>query len=262
MFGLNAYSAPRELDQAYELLVKDKKNVILGGLLWMKMGKKQYHTGIDLKHLGLDQIRDDGDHIDIGAMVRLRQVEKSRILRDNFGPIFARAFAPIVGIQFRNLATMGGSVFGRFGFSDVITALMALDARVTLYKAGEMALADFLDLPRKRDILVNIRIPKKRGSATFQSLRKTATDFSLLNLGLARCDGVWRISVGGRPSKACLAPETAALLPENPGKDQIRTACDHLSQEVGFGTNARGSAQYRQAMVKVLLDRGIKEICR
>ena len=32
----------------------------------------------------------------------------------------------IVGVQFRNCATVGGSVYGRFGFSDVLTLLLAL----------------------------------------------------------------------------------------------------------------------------------------
>ena len=27
----------------------------------------------------------------------------------------------IVGVQFRNCATVGGSIYGRFGFSDVLT---------------------------------------------------------------------------------------------------------------------------------------------
>lgn len=38
----------------------------------------------------------------------------------------------IVGVQFRNLATVGGSLWGRFGFSDVLTLLLALDAQVEL----------------------------------------------------------------------------------------------------------------------------------
>ena len=38
----------------------------------------------------------------------------------------------IVGVQFRNLATVGGSIFGRFGFSDVLTLFMAVGASVEL----------------------------------------------------------------------------------------------------------------------------------
>ncbi|MFQ7552525.1 MAG: FAD binding domain-containing protein [Blautia marasmi] len=43
----------------------------------------------------------------------------------------------IVGVQFRNCATVGGSIWGRFGFSDVLTMLLALDTEVELLKAAE-----------------------------------------------------------------------------------------------------------------------------
>ena len=40
MFELKEYIAARSLEQADRLLHADKKNVILGGLLWMRMGRK------------------------------------------------------------------------------------------------------------------------------------------------------------------------------------------------------------------------------
>ena len=33
----------------------------------------------------------------------------------------------IVGVQFRNCATIGGSIWGRYGFSDVLTMFLAMD---------------------------------------------------------------------------------------------------------------------------------------
>ena len=43
------------------------------------------------------------------------------------------ALRHIIGVQLRNTATVGGSVWGRFGFSDVITLLLAMDTLVVLY---------------------------------------------------------------------------------------------------------------------------------
>ena len=45
------------------------------------------------------------------------------------------AVKDIVGVQFRNMATIGGSIWGRFGFSDVLTVFLAMDSYVELYKA-------------------------------------------------------------------------------------------------------------------------------
>ena len=72
MFELKEYRFPDSLDQADDLLHGDKGNVILGGLLWMRMGRKSYQTGIDLSRLGLDQILETEDEVEIGCMTTLR----------------------------------------------------------------------------------------------------------------------------------------------------------------------------------------------
>lgn len=262
MFSLKQYTAAESLDQAFWLLQQDKSNVILGGLLWMKMGKKQYHTGIDLKNLGLDHITETGDTVEIGAMTSLRQMETSRILSKWFGPLFSRGLGSIVGIQFRNLATLGGSVYSRFGFSDVITALMALDTRVHLHQTGTIPLETFLSMPLKKDIISGVGIKKQSTATSYQSIRKSATDFPVLSLGAALTRNGWKISVGARPGRACPAPETAALLPDSPDKHHIHLACETIANEVTFGTDQRGGKAYRSAVVKILLKRGIERICR
>ena len=52
-------------------------------------------------------------------------VYKRQALRD--------AVKSIVGVQFRNCATVGGSIFGRFGFSDVLSVFLSLDTTCLLY---------------------------------------------------------------------------------------------------------------------------------
>ena len=59
-----------------------------------------------------------------------------------------------MGVQFRNLATVGGSIFGRFGFSDVLTLFLALDAQVELFQRGTVPLEEFVQMPPDRDVLV------------------------------------------------------------------------------------------------------------
>ena len=66
----------------------------------------------------------------IGCMVTLRELEVHEGLKGTFGNIFKEAVRHIVGVQFRNLATVGGSIFPRFGFSDVLTAFMSCDSYV------------------------------------------------------------------------------------------------------------------------------------
>jgi putative selenate reductase FAD-binding subunit len=262
VFGLTEYCVAQSLDQADQLLHGDKGNVILGGLLWMRMGRKNYHTGIDLSQLGLDRIIETKEAVEIGCMTRLRQIETSQTLATCFGNILTDAVSHIVGVQFRNAATIGGSVFSRFSFSDVLTGLLALETRVHLHRGGVIPLSTFLESPPKRDILVKLSLKKKGWKTSYQSHRMTATDFPVLAAAISCCEDGWRISLGARPSRAKLALKAAALLTKNPDNDQIAAACDQVVQELSFGGNQRGTKEYRQILAKVLVKRGVEAICR
>jgi CO/xanthine dehydrogenase FAD-binding subunit len=262
VFGLKEYHFADSLDQADTVLHSDKNNVILGGLLWMRLGRKNYHTGIDLSRLGLDQIRETDDGVDIGCMTPLRQIETSKTLETCFGKILSDSVSHIVGVQFRNSATIGGSVFSRFSFSDILTALLALETRVHLYRGGTLPLSTFLEAPPKKDILVKLTLKKKAWKTHYQSHRMTATDFPVLAAGISLCEGQWRICLGARPARASLAPAAAALLSEEPDDSQIRAACDRVVEELTFGSNQRGTKEYRQILAKILVKRGVEAICR
>ncbi|CCK79769.1 FAD binding domain-containing protein [Desulfobacula toluolica] len=262
MFELKEYVSVQSLEQGHDLLMKDKNNVILGGLLWMKMGKKTYHTGIDLSGLGLNKIVENDESIDIGCMTSLRQAETSPLLHKWFGSLFSNALGHIVGIQFRNCATIGGSVYSRFGFSDVLTAMMIPDTHVHLYHGGIVPLSEFLLMPRKKDILVKVCIKKQAWETCYQSQRLSATDFPILCVAAGRCNEQWRLSLGARPDKARQAQISAGLLSRHPDDAQINSACDAVVKELSFGNDLRGSKAYREILAKVLLKRGIQAICR
>ena len=77
MLTINQYVKASSLEEAYELNQK-KSNVILGGMLWLKMQKRNVGTAIDLSGLGLDAIEETEEAYRIGAMVTLRQLELHR----------------------------------------------------------------------------------------------------------------------------------------------------------------------------------------
>ena len=55
MFSAQQYIKATSIQQALELSQK-RTSAILGGGCWMRLGKKNYSTLIDLSGLGLDQI--------------------------------------------------------------------------------------------------------------------------------------------------------------------------------------------------------------
>lgn len=262
MFTAKDYALPQTLDEAWETLIGRKTNHIVAGCAWLRMGSKRINTAVDLSNLGLDFINDTGDTIEIGAMTSYRSVEASPLLQANFGGILSKAVAPIIGVQFRNTVTVGGSVYSRFGFSDFLTPLMVTDATVQLHKGGDVPLAEFMDMPYKKDILVKIILRKEPMKASYQMLRNAEADFPIVNLAVSRVDGNYRVAVGARPQKAVTATKTAAFLTGASVLDEetVAKAAQLLVEEIPFGSNMRASAQYRAKIAKVLLKRALKEV--
>ena len=129
MFRADDYVKVSDLAEAYELCQK-RSSLVVGGMVWMKMTHITKRTIVDLSGLGLDAIEEKEGELSIGCMCSLRQLETHEGLNRYFGGIFRECTKGIVGVQFRNGATVGGSVFGRYGFSDILTCMMMLDVQV------------------------------------------------------------------------------------------------------------------------------------
>lgn len=257
MITIKEYFVASNLEEAYNKLISGKKNSILGGMMWLRMQHKMVPVAIDLSQLGLDQIEEKEDVIEIGAMTSLKQIEESKVLEAYFGTVFKEAFSHIVGTQFRNTATIGGSVFSRFGFSDPLTVLLALDVKVELYGAGIMSLDEFMQLPPKRDLLVKLILKKQKIKAIYKCQRQTATDFPNLTVCISKQDDEYKIVVGARPSKAKLAYNAMKKLQDG---GEFTEVAEIAASELNFGTNIRASKAYRTHLAKVLVRRGLEEL--
>ena len=105
MMNIRNYVRVQSLEEAYELN-QSRRNRIIGGMLWLKMGKGSIQTAIDLCDLGLNTIEETEDAFSIGAMVTLRQLQLHPGLNEYTQGAMAAAVRDIVGVQFRNLATV------------------------------------------------------------------------------------------------------------------------------------------------------------
>lgn len=251
MFKAKAYVKVRSLDEAWELNQK-KSAVVVGGMMWLKMENINKQTIIDLTGLKLDGIKETDEMFSIGCMCTLRQLELHEGLNKYFDGIFKECTRHIVGVQFRNSATVGGSVYGRFGFSDIITCLLALDSYVELHKGGIISLKNFVSMPYDNDILVRIIIKKDGRKVAYVTQRQTKTDFPLIACAVSKKDSRWYISVGARP--AC-----AKLVKMDDDGDLDRLA-EEAAAQFKFGTNLRASAEYRQELTKIYLKRLMGQI--
>lgn len=272
MLSFKQYVRAQSLEEAYTLCQK-KNNVVLGGMLWLKMQNRTVGCAIDLCDLGLDTIEETESEYRIGAMVSLRALEQHAGLNALTCGALREAVKHIVGVQFRNVATIGGSLFGRFGFSDVLTLFLALDAKVELYHAGVLSISEFAELPwTTRDILVRVIVPKKERKCSYLSMRNTQKDFPVLTCAVSYVDGKYLCCVGARPMKAKLYGDENEILSEKSErakKSGQSISVDALTEETAekfaadiakravFGSNMRGSGEYRKKLCEVLVRRAL-----
>ena len=248
MITIQNYVRVRSLEEAWQLN-QNKCNRILGGMLWLRLGNGSVNTAIDLCELGLDKIEETEESFSIGAMATLRDIEVHESLNAYSGNAIARAVRDIVGVQFRNMATVGGSIWGRFGFSDVLTVFQALDSYVELYKGGIIPLEQFAAMKPDDDILIRLIVRKTPCKVVYSSVRNQRTDFPVLACAVSCINGEYRASIGARPSRAVVIRSESA-----------ESFADHVAQNAPTASNTRGSAAYRTHLIKVLVARAMTEL--
>ncbi len=251
MFSAKNFIKPVSIEEAYELNQK-RANRIIGGMCWLRLSDSNFQNIIDLSGLGLDKIEEDESGFRIGAMATLRMTEKNEEINKAFCSVPEECVKNIVGVQFRNLATIGGSIWSRFGFSDLLTAYMALDADVELYKGGRVKLCDFAKMKPDNDILTGIYVPKKKVKAAYQTIRNTKTDIPVITCCVCLNDGGINVAVGARPKKAELLHFENGV-----PTDMIAERC---MKELSFGVNMRAGEEYRRHTAGVLIRRCLAEV--
>lgn len=250
MYTVRNYVRPESLDQAITELKSGTHNRVIGGGLFLKMGRRAIGKLISLDGLGLDTITETDDALHIGGSVTLRELETNPLILEYF-PALSYAVSQIVGVQFRNLAQVGASVFSRYGFSDIIPCLVATEASLMLADKGRLTVEEFISQERYYDILTSITIPKNV-TLSYANLRQAQGDFSTLNVAIGKTDDATRIVYGARPMGAALAKKASQAAHSGASLDEVFNL---IQEEVHFGTNLRASGDYRKHLAKVLLER-------
>ena len=259
MLKFREYVRAESLEDAY--VRNQKKSAhILGGMLWLKMQNRTVQTVIDLSDLGLSGIEETEEEYRIGAMTSLRELELHKGLDAMTGG----------AVRFRNLATVGGSIFGRFGFSDVLTMFLALDSWVELYHGGLVPMERFAAEGAENDILVRVIVKKEKRRYAYLSHRNTKTDFPVMACAVAVGEG-WRSGEGERAAGRAVFGATPARarsyeLPaewlerfQASGEEARKVLAAELASVVPTGSNIRAGKEFRSHLAGILLYRGLME---
>lgn len=261
--NINDYVTPVNLDEAYNLLTESKKNHIIAGGAWLKLSIKSAEKLISLEKLDLKYINQNKDYIEIGSMTTLREIETNEIIKSLYGGILSEALGNIMGINVRNIATIGGSVMGKFSFSDIFPVLLVMDAKLVFYKKGEVSLSDFLQEPKfEKDVLLKVLLKNQKGKGFFKKVAITPLDFAIINIACLKNNNGISISVGSTPyiaktcNKAMEYIENVKTINDN----EISKCTEIAMEELKFSNNLRASKEYREELAKVYITRGLKQV--
>jgi len=258
---VNEYYRASSLQDAYQKLQENPRNAILAGGLWIKKMGQSYESLIDISTLGLNRISENKDEVVVGSMVTQRDFENSPVIKALYNDAVAFSTREVMGVNFRNLATIGGSIMGRYPFSDVICGLLPYDVKLKFYPAQEMSLEDYLNYKGKLNaILVAVHIKKVDGKGFYKKVKTTALDFPIVNIAVAKVNNEYRIAVGARPMVAALAHKAMDYL--NSGNSDFAKAAELAVEELSFMDNKDASKEYRMDIAKVYVRRGLQEVSK
>jgi carbon-monoxide dehydrogenase medium subunit len=199
-----AYAKARSLDEAIDLLAtRSEARLLAGGqslLATLNMRLSSPRILIDSNGMaGLDTIARKDGQLEIGALVRHAQAERSRDVAE-FAPLIAHALPHIAHPAIRNRGTIGGSIAFADPAAELPACLLALGGEVEISgKEGKRTVkADvffkglFETALGPHEILTAIRVPvptahSRFGFAEFAMRRG---DYAMVGLAAsARADG-------------------------------------------------------------------------
>lgn len=249
---ITAYHRPRTLDEAVSLLGRVSPiTVPLGGGTLLSHSKAEALEVVDLQALGLDQIAERGKNLEIGATATLQNLLEH--------PGCPTAMKPALKLEaplhLRNAATVAGTLVTCDGRSSFTTALLALDAKLTLLsvaasgkeQAGQEHvenLGDFLPL-RPTGLITKIVLPSQ-ARLSFEYVSRTPSDKPIVCVAMAQWpSGRTRVALGGFGA----APRLGMDGTEAEGVESAaRNACHDSTDEWG-------SAEYRMDAAATLARR-------
>jgi len=279
------YFKPKTISEALDILKKFKgeARILAGGtdlMIDLKTRKKRAQALVDISQIeGLDKIRGDDVNIYIGAMVTHTQASKSDLITRR-AVVLSEACSAIGSPQIRNMGTLVGNIVNAQPAADAALALMALRTRAKivdwnnkermipieqLYKGPGESIVD-----STREIITELEfpLPDPHTSSAFQRLgRRKALSLPILSVAVSiRLDEDLKIFkethlVLGPVSPLPFRSKTAEnlLIGSLVTAEVIEQAGLASSDESSPRASIRGGKEYRKEMVKVLVERGIRQ---
>jgi len=271
------YVAPSTVDEAVRALQEagEDAKVLAGGqslIPVLRLRLADPAVLVDLRKVeALRGIRDDGDHVVIGAMTTHEEVARDPLLAEHL-PLLGQASRTVADRQVRHLGTFGGALAHADPAGDLPAVARALDAEFVLAGPGGQrtvpAAEFFVDYLTTAlgpaDVLVEVRLPKLTGWGTaYEKFQRVAQAWSIVSVAAAvRRDGdriaearVGLTNMGPVPVRASAVE--AALAGQPATGEAIAAAAARAAEGTDPPEDLSGRADYRRHLATVLTRRAL-----
>ena len=269
------YYAPDSLDEALSLLQNrgSDAKILAGGqslVPAMNFRVVQPSALIDLNRVPeLGYIREDGEHLRIGAMARERQLEfDASVVKRT--PLLHEAAPHIAHPQIRNRGTIGGSIVNADPAAELPVLMLASQARLKARNlsgerwidAKDFFIGFFTTALEADEILVEIEVPfsSARTGWSFLEVAPRAGDYAMMGVaamltldeeGKCREAKLVYLNAGDGPVEAREAAQS--LQGELVNEERIDTAATTASEtEITPFGNIHASVEYQRHLANVL----------
>jgi CO/xanthine dehydrogenase FAD-binding subunit len=250
------YHRPETLEEALALLARPgiASRPLGGGTAIDRFGNEPMAV-VDLQRLGLNDIRERGNWLDLGATVTLESLLGAPRLPE----AFYEAIRLEASHNLRQVATVAGTLVAADGRSPFATVLYALDATAQTLPGREgnereaISLGDLL--PFRREVLdgrliAQVTIPMN-AALSYAYVARTPADRPIVCAAAARWpSGRTRVVLGGYGTAPLLAMDG----PEDAGAE---TAAREAYSGAG---DEWASAEYRVEVAGILVQRCIEDL--
>lgn len=273
---------PRSLEEATELADRYGEDAAFycGGtelLLLLKMGFASFGHLVDLK--GIEELRGvqaENGTLVVGGAVTHRELERSPAVRERL-PQLAAMERKVANLRVREVGTLGGNLCFSDPHSDPATFLLVLDAEIECRRGGadarRLPIADFVVGPYQTalaegEVLTAVRVPVPTSGTGVSHAKFAFHERPTATVAcLARVEGgavaEARVSVGSvgpRPVRSAAAEELLVGMPAaEPDPEALAAAGERAAEDAAPVDDATGSADYKAQLVRVLLERTVRE---
>jgi carbon-monoxide dehydrogenase medium subunit len=269
-----AYAKARSVAHAIDLLAQDDARLLAGGQsLIATLNMRLSHPAllVDLNGVdGLDEIASRNGHLELGALVRYAQAERSAELARR-APLIALALPHIGHPAIRNRGTVGGSLAFADPAAELPACLVALGGELDINgpKGQRTVGADdffkglFETALTARDVLTAVRVPAATADTRvgFAEFARRHGDYAMV--GLAACAraegkrlGDLRLAYFGVGATAVRARHAERALAEG----DIEAAVRALTQDLDPPSDVHASGAVKAHLAGVLLRRVARQL--